>query len=250
MIGKTLPPYQRIARNLRDKIVGGEIQPGERIPSTRELVDAEGVAKSTIDKAMSVLRQEGLVESVHGVGMVVVEHSRVDAPRDMFMRTLAVTPKMRLPNERSEFRYVGLNDLPDKIAEGMGLTSGIKAICRSRIIYRSEVPTYLVTSWYPRWLEDVAPKLKMPEPIPEGTASYLQECTGRTLTRGRDRISVDIQDYYTSRDLNVSAETLMLYIQSSWFDQFGDVLEEGAYHILEGHNVSYEYELTTDMVTD
>ena len=66
-----IPPYQRIAKEIRDQIVAGVYAPGDRIPSTRELVDREGVAKATVDKVMRVLKEDHLVESKPGVGLVV-----------------------------------------------------------------------------------------------------------------------------------------------------------------------------------
>lgn len=69
----TEPPYLRIAAALRRRIVSGELAPGERVPSTRAVVREWGVAMATATKALSVLRAEGLVRAVPGVGTVVAE---------------------------------------------------------------------------------------------------------------------------------------------------------------------------------
>ncbi|MFI1968969.1 hypothetical protein BLA24_23715 [Streptomyces cinnamoneus] len=65
------PPYLRIAAELRDRIASGELRPGDRIPSTRGITREWGVAMATASKALAVLRQEGLVRAVPGVGTVV-----------------------------------------------------------------------------------------------------------------------------------------------------------------------------------
>ncbi|MFF3953680.1 TetR/AcrR family transcriptional regulator C-terminal domain-containing protein [Streptomyces sp. NPDC001890] len=67
------PPYLRIAGGLRRRIVSGELAPGDRLPSTRVIVREWGVAMATATKALSVLRAEGLVRAVPGVGTVVAE---------------------------------------------------------------------------------------------------------------------------------------------------------------------------------
>lgn len=67
------PPYLRIAAELRRRIVSRELAPGERLPSTRAVVREWGVAMATATKALSVLRAEGLVRAVPGVGTVVAE---------------------------------------------------------------------------------------------------------------------------------------------------------------------------------
>ena len=65
------PPYARIAAELRDRITRGELAPGQRVPSTREITARWGVAMATATRVLATLRQEGLVHPVPGVGTVV-----------------------------------------------------------------------------------------------------------------------------------------------------------------------------------
>ncbi|WP_039831991.1 GntR family transcriptional regulator [Nocardiopsis valliformis] len=69
--GGELPPYARVVADIRARIAGGELQPGDRVPSTREITREWGVAMATATKVLSALRQEGLVVAVRGVGTVV-----------------------------------------------------------------------------------------------------------------------------------------------------------------------------------
>ncbi|MFF0264740.1 GntR family transcriptional regulator [Kribbella sp. NPDC004536] len=64
-------PYQVIAAELRRRIEVGELQPGDRVPSTRALVRDFGVAMATATKALQVLQAERLVHASPGVGTVV-----------------------------------------------------------------------------------------------------------------------------------------------------------------------------------
>ncbi|MBO4271283.1 TetR/AcrR family transcriptional regulator C-terminal domain-containing protein [Microbispora triticiradicis] len=65
------PPYRRIAGDIRRRIESGELRPGDRMPSTRRLAAEWGVALATATKAMTALRQEGLVHAQPRVGTVV-----------------------------------------------------------------------------------------------------------------------------------------------------------------------------------
>src|ERR1700759_1496048 len=67
------PPYARIAAELRDQIERGELQPGQRVPSTREITGRWGVAMATATKVLATLRQDGLVHPVPGGGTVVTD---------------------------------------------------------------------------------------------------------------------------------------------------------------------------------
>ncbi|MEJ3651800.1 GntR family transcriptional regulator [Actinomycetes bacterium KLBMP 9759] len=73
-------PYARIAAELRSRIASGELAAGERVPSTRALMREWDVAMATASKALTTLRQEGLVRAVPGVGTVVEGAGRRAAP--------------------------------------------------------------------------------------------------------------------------------------------------------------------------
>ena len=63
--------YERLADELRQGIVSGRYKPGDRLPSTLELMERTGVANLTVRGAYRVLIEEGLVESVSKRGFYV-----------------------------------------------------------------------------------------------------------------------------------------------------------------------------------
>ncbi|WP_349017199.1 TetR/AcrR family transcriptional regulator C-terminal domain-containing protein [Streptomyces luteolus] len=65
------PPYLRIAAEIRRRIADGELAPGDRVPSTRQISAHWGVALATATKVLTTLRLEGLVEARPRVGTVV-----------------------------------------------------------------------------------------------------------------------------------------------------------------------------------
>ena len=65
------PPYLRIVTELRRRIAEGELAPGARVPSTRQITREWGVALATAAKALSTLRREGLVMAKPRIGHVV-----------------------------------------------------------------------------------------------------------------------------------------------------------------------------------
>jgi AcrR family transcriptional regulator len=54
-------PSARIAAELRERIRSGDLAPGARVPSTRELTRSYGVALATAARALALLRDEGWV---------------------------------------------------------------------------------------------------------------------------------------------------------------------------------------------
>ncbi len=63
--------YERLADELRQAIVSGQYRPGDRLPSTLDLMERTGVANLTVRGAYRVLVEEGLVESVPKRGFYV-----------------------------------------------------------------------------------------------------------------------------------------------------------------------------------
>ncbi|MDI5969505.1 GntR family transcriptional regulator [Streptomyces sp. SL13] len=59
----------QVADVLRDEIK--RMEPGERLPTQRELVDRFGFAGQTVQNGLSILRAEGLIESAGNLGNFV-----------------------------------------------------------------------------------------------------------------------------------------------------------------------------------
>jgi len=63
--------YERLADELRHGITSGRYRPGDRLPSTLELMERTGVANLTVRGAYRMLVEEGLVEPVAKKGFYV-----------------------------------------------------------------------------------------------------------------------------------------------------------------------------------
>jgi AcrR family transcriptional regulator len=64
-------PYRRIVEDVRRRIEAGELKPGDRVPSARQITSEWGVAIATATKAHATMREEGLTVARPGVGTVV-----------------------------------------------------------------------------------------------------------------------------------------------------------------------------------
>lgn len=67
--------YQRIASDIRAQIQAGVLKPGDKLPSTRELVEQYEVSTTVVRMAVLVLRSEGLVVGISGKGVFVAERA-------------------------------------------------------------------------------------------------------------------------------------------------------------------------------
>jgi DNA-binding transcriptional regulator YhcF (GntR family) len=69
------PPYQQVANALRAAILTRKFAPGDKLPSGPQLATTYGVARMTVQQAIRILRDEGLIVSRQGSGVFVRERT-------------------------------------------------------------------------------------------------------------------------------------------------------------------------------
>lgn len=80
-----------VLASIRRRIERGDLKPGDRVPSTRQITRDWGVAMATATKVLRALQQEGLVVSRPGIGTVVANAPVVEPPRPSRPRAPEVT---------------------------------------------------------------------------------------------------------------------------------------------------------------
>lgn len=65
------PIYRQIVEQLRRLIAGGQLPPGELLPSVRDVAGFHAVNPMTVSRAYSLAESEGLLERLRGKGMAV-----------------------------------------------------------------------------------------------------------------------------------------------------------------------------------
>ena len=69
------PVYAQLVAQVRQAIASGAFQPGERLPSVRDMALEAGVNPNTMQRALQELEREGLVFSQRTAGRFVTEDS-------------------------------------------------------------------------------------------------------------------------------------------------------------------------------
>jgi GntR family transcriptional regulator, arabinose operon transcriptional repressor len=67
-----LPKYQQIVEAIKNEILSGRYQPGQKLPSEAALVKRFGASRITVGRSLRELRQAGLIQSRAGSGSYVV----------------------------------------------------------------------------------------------------------------------------------------------------------------------------------
>jgi DNA-binding LacI/PurR family transcriptional regulator len=66
-----LPKYQQVVEAVKNEILSGRYQPGQKLPSEAALVKRFGASRITVGRALRELRQAGLIQSRAGSGSYV-----------------------------------------------------------------------------------------------------------------------------------------------------------------------------------
>ena len=110
--------FQQIADQMRDRILDGEWNEGERIPSIRDLAISVGVNPNTVTKSYQALLDRQIIENQRGLGYFVAAAARqriVDELKAEFVRN-------ELPRVFRTMRVLGmsLKDLEPHFARSNG----------------------------------------------------------------------------------------------------------------------------------
>ncbi len=110
--------YEQVVDGCKEMVIRGELKPGDRLPSIRDMSAALTVNPNTVQKAYSRLESEGWIYTVSGRGAFVSEGSHEPDT----VRQEAVYEKMEVLME--ELFYLGV--------KGEDMVSRLKRIIQER----------------------------------------------------------------------------------------------------------------------
>lgn len=146
--------YRQVADELRDAIKRGEYPPGTALPSQPDLARKYRLNQTSINRAIALLRADGLVRVEHGRGAFVQEIPTVKRVRRIprpgatgssfadEMRKAGLVPRAPLVD-------LSTVEVPAHIAEHLHITAGDLAVRRTRHMFASDRPVQLATSYIP-----------------------------------------------------------------------------------------------------
>ena len=115
---------QAIYMQLRDQIIMGiassRFQEGDMLPSVRQLADSIGINMHTVNKAYTVLKQEGYVKVDRRRGvMVAVDIDRMRAIEEIREDLMVTLAKASCKNISGEEVHALIDDIYEEYGKGM-----------------------------------------------------------------------------------------------------------------------------------
>ncbi|MDG4864983.1 GntR family transcriptional regulator [Streptomyces sp. T-3] len=149
--------HERIAADLRDEIMNGNLPAGANLPSTTQLRERFDASNATVQKALQLLKDEQLVVGRAGASVTVRTHrQRTMRPASYMAPAPAGAPYRWLTeaaehgtHAHSELLDVSKSCPPADVREALGLPGDGEALLRRQILHIDNEPVELVESYYP-----------------------------------------------------------------------------------------------------
>lgn len=112
--------YMQLRNQIILGIAASRFHEGDALPSVRQLADTIGINMHTVNKAYTVLKQEGFVKVDRRKGAVIaLDLNKIRAMEEMKQDLWVILAKARCKNiSRSEIHEL-VDDLYDKLGEGI-----------------------------------------------------------------------------------------------------------------------------------
>src|SRR5712691_2454819 len=109
------PVYVQIERRIRMGVADGTLQPGDHLPSVRDLARKLGLSPNTVGRAYADLSREGVITARAGGGSEIAARERLDQPALLRGRQ----ERLRVLARQMAVRGLSLGLEPDEIVEAV-----------------------------------------------------------------------------------------------------------------------------------
>jgi GntR family transcriptional regulator len=186
-----VPPFRQIAQVLREDIVSGRLAPEDQLPSENQLAEEHGTTRTTVRKAIALLRAEGLVTSEQGRGAFVRPRPHVkmvltgaNYRANRQSGTSNFNAEAAAQGHRATQRLLSVDETPAPadIATRLEITADTPVIVRKRLFVVDDAPMQFCDGYYPAELfrgTTVALKRR----IPGGVHTVIEDPNGPLKTR-------------------------------------------------------------------
>lgn len=216
--GIPLPLYYRIKQDLLNAMEAGQLQPGDRLPSERELTEHYGVSRMTVRHAIGHLVQEGLVRRVQGKGSFVAP-AKLEQP---LTGLTSFTEEMRRLGLVPSTEVIGVELVrSERIAAQLSLPADAPLYAMERLRLAGGEPMELEQLYLPAQMVPGLADLDLSGSLYE----LLERQYGLRLTNALQTLEAVLADEPEAELLQVPAGSPLLAITRVAFASTGEVVE-------------------------
>jgi GntR family transcriptional regulator len=227
-------PSRHIAEELRRRIEAGELTPGARLPSERDLARQYGTARNTAREAIRLLGDAGLVTVEHGRGVFVrreaplirlgsdrYAHKYRESGLSPFLLECAKQGKIG----RFEVLSIKRVEPSAEVAGILGVPAGEQSVLeRENVFYADADPVHRVTTYISWHIAEGTGLLEPEVDHPYGIHGVLED-RGHVMTRQQERVNARMPKADEARHLQLQPGVPVLEVLHTSIDQHGTAYE-------------------------
>jgi GntR family transcriptional regulator len=224
---ESTPLAQRVAEQLREKIMSGQLQPEEQLPNEPELSALLNVSRSTVRSALTILEQGGFVLRRRGIGTFV---ARTPPTFNNLNVNSGVTQLIRSSGAEPgcvELLVVA-RPASDHVAGRLDVEPGSPVVAVERVRLANDRRTVFSLDHLPsslfHTLDGEIPLARIQEFVSEHQSMYafLRHVLNLDIHHGIARIRPLTADSYLAEKLQVRRGSGILHIEQVDYNAFGE----------------------------
>ncbi|MYS15298.1 GntR family transcriptional regulator [Streptomyces sp. SID4982] len=243
--------HERIAADLRDEIMSGDLAAGASLPSTVHLKERFDASNATIQKALQLLKDERLVVGRAGAAVTVREHrQRTMRPASYMAPTPSGEPYRWLTEAAklgarpaSSLLDVRETSAPADVAAALRIAGDETVLLREQVLTLDDEPVELVKSYYPMPIA-LGTAITEKRKIRGGTPALLAEL-GFPPRTSVDRVSARVPTQEQYRALRLPSDLPVLRTLRVVFSD-DERPVEATVMVKAGHLYELQYEFTAE----
>ncbi|NGO43766.1 GntR family transcriptional regulator [Streptomyces ureilyticus] len=214
--------YVQIADDIRQRILDGDLQAGDKLPSEADLMAEYGVSRIVIRMSIEALQNEGLVLKQQGRGTFVREQRplRRRISGDLYGKRPTASPMKRqteAEGRRSEWEYQTRTTTATKaVAERLAIEPGDEVVRTTYRFFADDEPIMLSTSYEPRALTAGTP-IEQPEGGPITGVVPRMDSIGQHITDVTEDVNARAPRPYETEQLQLPPGVPVMIITRTYF---------------------------------
>jgi GntR family transcriptional regulator len=210
MLNKThpIPLYYQLAEHLREQIHSGELRPGDRLPSERELSEQAQISRMTVRQALAYLVREGVLVARPGIGTFVAEPKLVYNA----LHLLGFTEEMVRQGEAASSRVLeqAVVAPPHYVTSALRLGPDEATVKIVRLRLSAGSPVLLETSYI---AASLCPGLER-QPLQDTSLfALVEQVYGHKLLHSHQSLEATLADDYEAQLFGIQPGTAMILLR-------------------------------------
>ncbi|MCM2420214.1 GntR family transcriptional regulator [Streptomyces sp. RKAG293] len=214
------PKYVRLAQTIQGRIEDGSYPPGSLVPSENQLVQAFGMSRPTVVRALELLKRDGWLESRQGYGTIVRRRPEVVERKDRRGQEALERDESQV----GRLVQVDMVPVPARVASFLGVPGRTKVLMRRLVVEEDGEPIELVSAYFPAGLAE-GTELSASEPLSGSSREHLETRKRVRFDHVTERVSARLPAAEESELLGLAVGVPVLSVLVVACDVSGQALQ-------------------------